>query len=68
MAYRADPEQKERSAYIRLFWQEGKAEDVLLADDARRLRRMLTGGESATGVPERGGRGVRRRCCRRRAR
>ena len=51
VAYRADPEQKERSAYIRLFWQEGKAEDVLLADDARRLRRMLTGGESATGVP-----------------
>src|ERR687898_770060 len=39
-AYRADPEQKERSAYIRLFWQEGKAEEVLLADDARRLRRM----------------------------
>src|SRR5688500_119503 len=51
VAYRADPEQKERSAYIWLFWQEGKAEDVLLADDARRLRRMLSGGESATGVP-----------------
>jgi pimeloyl-ACP methyl ester carboxylesterase len=50
-AYRADPEQKERSAYIRLFWQEGKAEEVLLADDARRLRRMLTGGEGETGVP-----------------
>lgn len=40
-AFRADPEQKERSAYIRLFWQEGKAEEVLLADDARRLRRMF---------------------------
>ncbi|RBY86504.1 alpha/beta fold hydrolase [Blastococcus sp. TF02A-30] len=39
-AYRADPEQKERSAYIRLFWQAGKAEEVLLADEARRLRRM----------------------------
>ncbi|SFO92455.1 Pimeloyl-ACP methyl ester carboxylesterase [Geodermatophilus dictyosporus] len=39
-AFRSDPEQKERSAYIRLFWQEGKAEEVLLADDARRLRRM----------------------------
>ena len=51
VAYRADPEQKERSAYIRLFWQEGKAEEVLLADDARRLRRMLTGGEGDTGVP-----------------
>ena len=50
VAYRADPEQKERSAYIRLFWQEGKAEEVLLADDARRLRRMLTGGEGETGV------------------
>jgi pimeloyl-ACP methyl ester carboxylesterase len=41
VAYRADPEQKERSAYIRLFWQEGKAEEVLLADGARRLRRMF---------------------------
>src|SRR4051812_12495914 len=50
-AYRADPEQKERSGYIRLFWQAGKAEDVLLADDARRLRRMLTGGDVASGVP-----------------
>ncbi|WP_369253501.1 alpha/beta fold hydrolase [Geodermatophilus amargosae] len=39
-AFRSDPEQKERSAYIRLFWQAGKAEEVLLADDARRLRRM----------------------------
>jgi pimeloyl-ACP methyl ester carboxylesterase len=52
VAYRADPEQKERSGYIRLFWQAGKAEDVLLEDDARRLRRMLSGGERATGVPE----------------
>src|SRR3712207_3178845 len=51
VAYRADPEQKERSGYIRLFWQTGKAEDVLLGDDARRLRRMLTGGEHATGIP-----------------
>jgi pimeloyl-ACP methyl ester carboxylesterase len=50
-AFRADPEQKERSAYIRLFWQAGKAEEVLLADDARRLRRMLSGGEHDTGVP-----------------
>jgi pimeloyl-ACP methyl ester carboxylesterase len=50
-AFRADPEQKERSAYIRLFWQEGKAEEVLLADDARRLRRMLAGSEGETGVP-----------------
>jgi pimeloyl-ACP methyl ester carboxylesterase len=50
-AYRADPEQRERSAYIRLFWQAGKAEEVLLADGARRLRRML-GSRSETGVPE----------------
>jgi pimeloyl-ACP methyl ester carboxylesterase len=49
-AYRADPEQKERSAYIRLFWQEGKAEQVLLEDDLRRIRRML-GPEAETGVP-----------------
>jgi pimeloyl-ACP methyl ester carboxylesterase len=51
VAYRVDPEQKERSAYIRLFWQAGKAEEVLLADDARRLRRMLRG-DGDTGVPE----------------
>src|SRR6478752_1382429 len=50
-AFRADPEQKERSAYIRLFWQAGKAEVVLLADDGRRLRRMLTGGDGETGIP-----------------
>jgi pimeloyl-ACP methyl ester carboxylesterase len=50
VAYRVDPEQKERSAYIRLFWQPGKAEDVLLADDARRLRRMLRG-DGDTGIP-----------------
>jgi pimeloyl-ACP methyl ester carboxylesterase len=50
-AYRSDPEQKERSAYIRLFWQPGRAEELLLADDARRLRRLL-GGRSETGVPE----------------
>ena len=51
VAYRTDPEQKERSGYIRLFWQQGKAEEVLLADGARRLRRMLSGGEGETGVP-----------------
>jgi pimeloyl-ACP methyl ester carboxylesterase len=51
VAYRTDPEQKERSGYIRLFWQQGKAEEVLLADDARRLRRMLSGGEGDSGVP-----------------
>jgi pimeloyl-ACP methyl ester carboxylesterase len=49
LAYRADPEQKERSAYIKLFWQPGKAEDVLLADGARRLRRLLD--SPTSGVP-----------------
>jgi pimeloyl-ACP methyl ester carboxylesterase len=51
LAYRADPEQHERSGYIRLFWQAGKAEQVLLEDDARRLRRMLSGSDGETGVP-----------------
>jgi pimeloyl-ACP methyl ester carboxylesterase len=49
-AFRADPEQKERSAYIRLFWQPGKAEEVLLEDNGRRLRRML-GPVETTGIP-----------------
>src|SRR3954452_19449554 len=49
-AYRSDPEQKERSGYIRLFWQAGKAEQVLLDDDARRLRRMLTA-DGHSGIP-----------------
>lgn len=43
LAYRADPEQRERSAYIRLFWQPERAERVLLEDGARRLRRLLDG-------------------------
>ena len=47
LAFRADPEQKERSAYITLFCQAGRAEEVLLEDGARRLRRML----DAPGVP-----------------
>jgi pimeloyl-ACP methyl ester carboxylesterase len=50
-AWRGDPEQQERSSYIRLFWQAGKAEEVLLADDARRLRRML-GGLSSEAVDQ----------------
>ncbi|WP_428964033.1 alpha/beta fold hydrolase [Micromonospora fluostatini] len=45
MAYAlgTDPEQRDRSAYIGLFRQPGKAEDVLLADDATALRALLTG-------------------------
>ncbi len=42
-AFRNDADQQERSSYIRLFWQEGKAEQVLLDDDAKRLRTMLAG-------------------------
>ncbi|MGY1623428.1 alpha/beta fold hydrolase [Geodermatophilus sp. SYSU D00965] len=51
-AWRADPEQQERSAYIRLFWQQGKAEEVLLADGARRLRRMFGDAVPAEAVDE----------------
>ncbi|MBA3523776.1 MAG: alpha/beta fold hydrolase [Geodermatophilaceae bacterium] len=40
-AVRNDPEQAERSSYMALFRQpEGIAEQALLADDARRLRRL----------------------------
>jgi pimeloyl-ACP methyl ester carboxylesterase len=49
-AYRSDPEQKERSGYFRLFWRPGTAEQVLLEDDARRLRRMLTA-DGHSGIP-----------------
>jgi pimeloyl-ACP methyl ester carboxylesterase len=49
LAYRADPEQRERSGYIRLFWRAGEAEEVLMADGARRLRRVLDAPDS--GVP-----------------
>ena len=40
-AYANDPDQRERSAYIKLFRQAGKAEEVLLADGARRLRAVF---------------------------
>ena len=42
-ALREDTDQRERSSYIRLFQQPGKAEEVLLADDAARLRAMFAG-------------------------
>ncbi|MFW3171033.1 alpha/beta fold hydrolase [Geodermatophilus sp. CPCC 206100] len=51
-AWRTDPEQQERSAYIRLFWQEGTAEELLLADGARRLRRVFGGDVPAEAVDE----------------
>lgn len=39
-AIRTDPDARERASYIGLLRQEGKAEDLLLEDDARRLRAM----------------------------
>lgn len=39
----SDPDQQARSAYFGLFRQEGKAEDTLLENDARRLRAMFGG-------------------------
>src|SRR5437870_4842139 len=41
-------DQKDRSSYIDVFRQEGKAEDLLLEDDAMRLRVMFTGSELAS--------------------
>lgn len=38
-----DADARERGSYIGLFRQEGTAEDLLLADDARRLRAMYQG-------------------------
>ena len=40
-ARQADPAERERTSYMRLFAQPGKAEEVLLADDARRLRALF---------------------------
>jgi len=42
-AMSADSDQQRRSAYFDLFRQEGKAEDVLLAEDAKQLRKMFAG-------------------------
>lgn len=42
-ALREDRDAQERAAYIGLLRQEGKAEELLLADDARRLRAMYQG-------------------------
>ncbi len=50
-ALRDDPDQQQRSAYMRLFRTEGKAEQVLAADGGARLRRMFDGsGLSAADV------------------
>ncbi|MER7002521.1 alpha/beta hydrolase [Dactylosporangium sp. NPDC000555] len=50
-AYATDPDQRERSAYIKVFREVGRAEELLLEDDARRLRRIFDGsGLDAAGV------------------
>ena len=49
-ALRGNPDQQDRSSYIGLMRQEGKAEDVLLEDDGRRLRAMYDGKIPATHV------------------
>lgn len=42
-AIASDPDQQQRSSYIGLFRQAGKAEDLLLADGGARLRAMFGG-------------------------
>ena len=49
-ALRSDSDQQERSSYIGLMREEGKAEDVLSEDDGRRLRAMYDGKIPATHV------------------
>ncbi len=49
-ALRDDLDQQERSSYIGLMREDGKAEDVLLEDDGRRLRAMYDGKIPATHV------------------
>jgi pimeloyl-ACP methyl ester carboxylesterase len=50
-ALRGD-DQRQRSSYIDLFRQEGKAEELLLEDGGERLRAMLTGTGVGEGVDE----------------
>ena len=50
-AGRHDEDQRARSRYIVLFLQEGKAEEVLAADDMRRLRAMFALGPNPEAVP-----------------
>lgn len=42
-ALRSDPDQQQRATYIGLLRQPGRAEDVLLKDNAQRLRAMYVG-------------------------
>jgi pimeloyl-ACP methyl ester carboxylesterase len=50
-ASRVDAEQREKSRYVALFLQEGKAEQVLSEDDYRRLRAMFALGPNPQAVP-----------------
>ena len=50
-ASRVDEDQRERSRYVALFLQEGKAEHVLADDDYRRLRAMFALGPNPDAVP-----------------
>jgi pimeloyl-ACP methyl ester carboxylesterase len=50
-ASRDDPDQQARSAYVGLFLIEGKAEEVLLAEGARRLRAMFAIGPNPGAIP-----------------
>ncbi|NGP05411.1 alpha/beta hydrolase [Rhodococcus sp. 14C212] len=51
-ALREDADQQARAAYIKLLRQEGKAEHVLLEDDARRLRVMYGDRVSPASIDE----------------
>ena len=51
-ASRVDDEQREKSRYVALFLQEGKAEQVLAEEDYRCLRGMFALGPNPTAVPK----------------
>lgn len=46
-----DPDQRQRSSYIGLFLKTGKAEEVLLEDDAQRLRAFYRFGPDSDAIP-----------------
>jgi pimeloyl-ACP methyl ester carboxylesterase len=50
-ASREDKDQQERSKYVGLFLETGKAEAVLAADDYRRLRAMFRRGPNPDAIP-----------------
>jgi pimeloyl-ACP methyl ester carboxylesterase len=50
-ASRVDADQRERSRYVALFLVEGKAEQVLMDEDHRRLRAMFSLGPNPDAVP-----------------